>query len=84
MTTRYSKEFKLEAVKQVIEEKKSAAWVARELDVNVNTMRLWVQQYRKNKGEPFVGSGNLHSEDKHIRELEAQIYNCMESIGSDN
>lgn len=78
MTTRYSKDFKLEAVRQVVEDKKSAAQVARELGINVNTMRLWVQQYRKNKDEPFVGSGNLHSDDKHIRDLERRIKDLEE------
>jgi transposase len=78
MSTKYSQEFKLEAVKQVVEGKKSAAQVARELGVNENTMRLWVQLYRKDKDEPFVGSGNLHSQDKRIRDLEKRIKDLEE------
>ncbi len=78
MSTRYSQEFKLEAVRRVVEGNKSAAQVARELGVNENTMRLWVQLYRKDKDEPFVGSGNLHSHDKQIRELEKRIKDLEE------
>lgn len=78
MSTRYSKSFKMQAVKEVIENKKSAAQVAREIGVNPNSMRQWLKQYRKNEKDPFVGSGNLHEQDKRIRELERKLKDLEE------
>ncbi len=78
MSTKYSKEFKLEAVKNAVENHKSAAEVARELGVNANTMRLWVKQYKEDKKEPFVGSGNLRAEAQRIRDLEKEVKDLKE------
>ena len=78
MSARYSKSFKIQAVKEVIENKKSAAQVAREVGVNPNTMRQWLKQYKKDEKDPFVGSGNLHEKDKRIRDLERKIKDLEE------
>lgn len=78
MSTKYSKEFKIEAVKNAVENHKSAAEVARELGVNANTMRLWIKQYKEDKNEPFVGSGNLRAEAQHIRNLERKVKDLEE------
>lgn len=47
MTSRYSEEFRYEAVRLVLESKSSAAQVARDLGVNVWTLRDWVKAHRK-------------------------------------
>ena len=73
MAKRYDKEFKLHAVKQVIEIGKSAAQVARELDIANQTLCKWVQKYKENQNEPFVRSDHLRSEDKEMKELEKQL-----------
>lgn len=73
MAKRYDKEFKLHAVKQVIESNKPAAQVARELDLSNQTLCKWVQKYKEDQAEPFVGSGNLRTEDKAMRDLEKQL-----------
>ena len=70
---RYDKEFKFHAVKQVVEVGKTAAQVARELDITNQTLCTWVQQYRELQNEPFVGSGNLRSDDKALKDLEKQL-----------
>ena len=78
MGKKYSQEFKLQAVKRCIEQKLPAAQVARELGVNENTMRQWVKTYRENQSEPFVGSGNLRSEELELRELRKRIRDLEE------
>ena len=75
---RYDKEFKLHAVKQVIESGKTATQVARELDIANQTLSKWVQKYKEDQDEPFVGSGNLRAEDKAIRDLEKQLRDLKE------
>ena len=74
----YSIEYKIQAVKRVTEDGKSAAQVSRELGINVNTLREWLRKYREDKAEPCVGSGNLRAEAKSIKELEKRIKDLEE------
>ena len=69
----YSNDFKVQTVKRVIEDGISSAQVERELGININTLREWVKRYKENQDEPFVGSGNLRTEARNIRELEKKI-----------
>ena len=77
---RYSIEFKENAVKRKIEKGISAAQCARELGINVNTMREWIKTYNEDNNEPFVGSGNLRSEAMKIKELERENRDLKEEL----
>lgn len=68
----YSNEFKEEAVKRVMSGI-PASQVARELDINVNSLYTWKQRYMKHPKQPFVGSGKLHKEDEEKRQLRQRI-----------
>ncbi|MCH3958412.1 MAG: IS3 family transposase [Selenomonas sp.] len=68
----YSNEFKEEAVKRVLNGV-PASRVARELDINVNSLYTWKQRYLKNPDQPFVGSGKLHKEDEEKRQMRQRI-----------
>lgn len=50
-----------------------ASQVARELDINVNSLYTWKQRYMKHPEQPFVGSGKLHKEDEEKRQLRQRI-----------
>lgn len=78
MAKRYDKEFKLHTVKQVVELNKTVAQVARELDISNQVLSKWVQKYKEDQSETFVGSGNLRAEDKAMRDLEKQPRNLKE------
>ena len=73
----YSAEFKREAVKRITGGA-TAAQVAREIGVNVNTVRSWSKSAKKHKKEPFVGSGNLRKDDKELKELEKKVKDLEE------
>ena len=68
----YSNEFKEEAVKRVLNGV-PASRVARELDINVNSLYTWKQRYLKNPDQPFVGSGKLHKEVEEKRQMRQRI-----------
>ena len=53
----YSKEFKLEAVRMVVEGGLSASQVARDLDVPYNVLIRWKQQAEKSGEQAFPGHG---------------------------
>jgi transposase len=67
----FTPEFKEEAAKSVVELSRSAATVARELGLNEQTLRNWVNDYRKEHAgtEPPL----TISERARLRELEKEV-----------
>ena len=61
---RYSREFKLEAVRLANESGKPVAEVARELDISVHHLYRWRDQAAKEGGNVFPGHGNTNSQDE--------------------
>lgn len=74
----YDKEFKLSAVRMVLEGGKKKAQVARELDIAEQTLHNWVNKYNQEKEEGFVGSGNAKPADKETKELEKRLRDLEE------
>ena len=60
----FDKEYKLMAVKRVKESGKPVAQVARESDINSNTLHGWMSKFGKHGNDAFPGSGNLYSADE--------------------
>ncbi|MCY0878169.1 MAG: transposase [Firmicutes bacterium] len=78
MRQQYDTEFKQRAVQLVREDSKPGAQVARELGIPTNTLYQWVQVYREDPKNPFVGSGPLKPEDPAQRALERPIRDLAE------
>jgi len=68
----YSQEFKVNAVRMVIQESRKASEVARELDIQPNMLYLWKRKYLEDQQEAFPGKGKLKSKDEYIRHLERE------------
>ena len=66
---RFSREFKLEAVRQVVGEGRMQKAVAEELGVNANLLGRWIKQIRFDPEQAFPGHGNLKTRDKEFEEL---------------
>nr|WP_085993151.1 transposase [Oceanobacillus senegalensis] len=88
MTKRYDKEFKLYAVKMIVEDGRKVAEVARELDLVPQTLHKWVTKYKEEQEDSFVGSGNLspnnkaeYEKDKRIRDLEEEVAILKKAMG---
>jgi len=75
---KYGADFKKEAVKRVVENKTSAAQVARELGISKHTLYSWIKEYKKHHKDAFVGSGNLRPKDKEVRDYERRIKDLEE------
>ena len=52
---RFSREFKIEAVKLVRERGVAAAQAARDLDVHENVLRKWVREFAADPQQAFPG-----------------------------
>jgi transposase len=58
---RYSREFKVETVRKILETGQSQAEVARELDISANAVCRWKRQYQVEQKEAFPGTGRQTS-----------------------
>ena len=69
----YPKEFKLEAVKLVVEQGLTQTQAASNLGISQSLMGRWVRQVRSNGQESFPGNGKLLPADEKIRALEKDL-----------
>ena len=65
----YTKEFKVEAVRLIVEEGRRISDVARELGVGENLLSRWKKKYEEGKIDPSPGKGRLSPEDDELRQL---------------
>ena len=65
----FSKEYKIEAVRLIVEEGRRISDVARELGIAENLLHRWKKKYEEGKIEPFPGKGRLSPEDEELRQL---------------
>ena len=70
---KYSKQFKLDTVKLVIEENHSASDVGKNLGVGNGTVQRWVREYNDQKADAFTGNGRMSPEQEKIKKLEAEV-----------
>ncbi|QSQ18277.1 IS3 family transposase [Myxococcus landrumensis] len=74
----YTEEFKARAVRLVLEEGKTTSQVARDLDLTLSALRMWVEQARADKGQGKPGAltsaerQELTKLRKQVRELEME------------
>ena len=65
----YTKEYKVEAVRLIVEEGRSLSEVARELGTAQSLLHRWKKKSEEGKIEPFPGTGRLSPEDEELRQL---------------
>lgn len=67
----YSREFKIEAVKLVTEHGMTRKQVARDLGVDIGTLRSWIKQFTDDPQRAFPGKG--HVRDEELRQLKREV-----------
>ena len=70
---RFSREFKLEAVKLVRERGVTVAQAARDLDVHENVLRNWVKAFADDPQHAFPGEGQMKPEQLEIERLRREV-----------
>ena len=71
---RFSREFKLEAVKLVRERGVSVAQAARDLDLHENLLRKWVKDFAADPQRAFPGQGQMNPEQLEIERLRREVH----------
>jgi transposase len=70
----YTREFKIEAVRLVVEEKRPLSQVARELGIGRNLLQRWKKEFEgAGRADAFPGHGKLSSQDEEIRRLKREL-----------
>lgn len=71
----FTKEFRLNAAKLVVDEHRPAVDVARELDINPKSLYSWVRQYRSGllQASSLDGEDSVSAEQAEIARLRSEL-----------
>ncbi|MBP1760339.1 MAG: hypothetical protein H6Q63_1256 [Firmicutes bacterium] len=78
MTKRYSEEFKVEAVRMVLEGNKSQNQVASDLGLSGTTLSGWVCKYKANPERGIAGSLSLTDAEIELKALKKKYRDLEE------
>jgi len=70
---KFSREFKLEAVKLVVDRGVAVAQAARDLDLHENVLRKWVREQAADPQQAFPGKGQMKPEQLEIEKLRREV-----------
>lgn len=70
---RFSREFKLEAVRLANQEGVPVAQVARDLGLRDSVLRRWMKQYEEKGEQAFGGSGRIAPRDEELVGLKREL-----------
>jgi transposase len=70
---KYTREFKLDAVRMVIEQNRPVSEVAENLGINPGVLQRWRKKFEEDSSVAFPGHGKLKPEDEEIRRLRKEL-----------
>ena len=70
---RFSREFKLEAVRLMRAQGISVAQASRDLDIHENVLRKWAKAYAADPANAFPGTGQMKPEQAEVAALKREI-----------
>ena len=66
---RFSQEFKIEAVRMVVEQGRDLFQVCEDLEIRPDMLRKWIRKFDNDGAHAFPGSGRLKPDDEELRRL---------------
>ncbi|MCX8105197.1 MAG: transposase [Ignavibacterium album] len=69
----FDREFKLSAVKLVLDSGKSVKTIAAELGISDNTLFNWKKKYLEDAKNAFPGKGHMKPEEEELRRKDREI-----------
>ncbi len=70
---KFSREFKIEAVRLIRERGVGVAQAARDLDLHENMLRRWVKEMAGDPAQAFPGNGQMKPEQLEIDRLRREV-----------
>ena len=68
----FSREYKLETVRLVVDGENSVVEIARDMGIHPNTLYRWVKEFSEKPEEAFPGKGHQAPEAEQIRQLKRE------------
>jgi transposase len=69
----YDKEFKLSAVKMIVEGGMGVSRISKDLGVNENSLYKWKRVYLEDQQDAFPGKGKMKPEDEELKNLKKEL-----------
>jgi transposase len=69
----YDKEYKLSAVKMIVEGGMSVSQVSRDLEINENSLHNWKRAYLEDQQQAFPGKGRMKPEEEELRKIKKEL-----------
>ncbi len=69
----FSQEFKIEAVRMVVEQGRDLFQVCEDLEIRADMLRKWVKKFENDGNHAFPGSGRIKPEDEETRRLRREV-----------
>jgi transposase len=66
---KFTREFKIEAVRFLTGSNMSAAQAGRDLGINPNLLTRWKKEFQSDSSQAFPGTGHLKPEEEELRRL---------------
>jgi transposase len=70
---RYSREFKIDAIKRIVEDGQPQSHVARDLGISINTLAGWKRAYLEDTEQAFPGNGRQKPDDAELTRLRREV-----------
>ncbi len=70
---RYTREYKVEAVRLVTDRHVSMSQASRDLGVHLNTLRKWVREFREDPAHAFPGEGTQRPDAAELTRLRREV-----------
>jgi len=70
---KFTREFKIEAIRPVVSGEKSLIQVSRELGIRRNVLTRWRDEYLADPEQAFPGSGVLKPDDAEVARLKREL-----------
>jgi len=70
---KYTREFKLEAIRLIEERGVTVAQASRDLNVHQNTLRQWIREFAEDPEHSFPGHGQMKPEAAELDRLRREV-----------
>ena len=77
---RYTREFKLEAVRLALESGEAASKIAKELGVHPNTLKAWIDELQTDPRNAFPGKGRMKPEAEEMQRLRREVARLRQEL----
>ena len=70
---KYPREFKIDAIKRILEDGQPQSHVARDLGISINTLAGWKRAYQEDAEQAFPGHGRQKADDAELTRLRREV-----------